>query len=763
MKPLFFILAILFNCTLLYSNKGTLPCSDKGFSTLTHLTENTTFSSQRAPGDHFSNSSNQSPNNLPIPYGENLVRVFAGNDTTICLTSQWVLLNGVAQNYWFVTWITTGDGFFSDANQLNTYYYPGAGDKQTGLIRLILTAYTSPPEFNNYSDTLNLTLVLPPIPDAGSNITICEGENIQLSGTGINFTSLVWTSSGDGYFDDPELPDAFYYPGLEDIASGGVVLCLVANPVSPCVMPAVACKCIVIKHLPYFENFNDTTICRGNSLKLEPAYHNCSAVLWNTSGDGYFSDETTLNPTYFPGEADLVAGSVELRAFLSPQCFCNQTIMESIILTLQPYPTIEIMSDQEVCQGDTVQLTAVAYNYSDFFWLSYGDGTFINPYCLTPEYIPGGIDYERGKIFLELVLYSVEPCNLYLGFYIEVTIIEAPAVNAGEDFSTCGNALLNASAENYESIYWTTTGDGAFSDLNILNPSYIPGIADLTMGFATLTLTAIPVSPCVVVHSDELKITFHEVQPYIIQQSIEHEVLSGDTTQLVFEVESNSSGVYTWFLNDEPVTNSNTPVLTIAGVMPSQAGFYHCTFENICGQLSSERGLLTVMEPYTQNYLLAPGWNGLSSFICPSETNIQEIFLSILDQTVIVINMEGVYWPETNLNTLEIWNNESGYLIKTNDEVSLSIEGMIIYPIFSYKISPGWSLIPVKSLLPVNVQEVFGGFSDVLIIKEAAGTKLYWPAMQINTLQELIPGKAYQLYLTGNETIEIPLPASGNE
>ena len=761
MKPLSFILAILFNCTLLYPFNGTKSGIGKDLSVITLSNENTTFSAQRAPEGHFSKSLPPSVNNSPNPDWENSVRVFAGNDTIICLTSQWVPLNGSAQNYWFVSWITTGDGFFSDANQLSTYYFPGNADKQNGLTRLILTAYTSPPEFNNFSDTLNIVLVLPPNPDAGPNMTVCEDTSIQLTGSGTGFSTLIWTTAGDGYFDNPELPGAVYFPGLEDIASGGVVLCLVANPVSPCATPAAACKYIVIKRLPYFENFNDTTICRGNSLKIEPVYHYCSSVVWSTLGDGYFDDTTAMYPTYFPGAADLIAGSVELQGLLSPQCVCNQTIMVSITLTIQPYPTVEAMPGQEICLGDTVQVSAVAHNYTDFFWLSYGDGTFINPQCLTPKYIPGAIDFERGKIFLELVLSAVEPCNLYLGFYAEISLIANPVVDVGEDITTCGSALLNASADNYESIFWSTTGDGIFSDGNILDPSYIPGVADLALGFATLTLTAIPVSPCVGVQSDELKVTFAESQPFIIQENIEHEILLGETTQMVFEVESQTPGVYNWFFNDVPIANNNSPVFTIQNVMPSHAGFYHCTFENSCGQLSSEKGLLTVMEPFTQNYLLANGWNGISSFIIPSEPNIQEIFLSILDQMVIVINMGGVYWPETNLNTLEIWNDESGYLVKTSGEVSLSIEGMIKYPVFGYKLSPGWSLIPVKSQFPVNVIEVFGDFSDVVMIKEAAGTKLYWPAMQINTLEELIPGNAYQLYLTGDETIEIPI--SGGE
>ncbi|MBK7031593.1 MAG: hypothetical protein IPH45_21420 [Bacteroidales bacterium] len=67
-----------------------------------------------------------------------------------------------------------------------------------------------------------------------------------------------------------------------------------------------------------------------------------------------------------------------------------------------------------------------------------------------------------------------------------------PVSNAGPDGSVCGrNAYPMAASAQFQSlISWTTSGDGTFSNPNILNPSYTPGPNDvgnivvLTLGLA---------------------------------------------------------------------------------------------------------------------------------------------------------------------------------------------------------------------------------------------------------------------------------------
>jgi len=63
-------------------------------------------------------------------------------------------------------------------------------------------------------------------------------------------------------------------------------------------------------------------------------------------------------------------------------------------------------------------------------------------------------------------------------------------VYAGNDMNSCENlpVQMNATATNYTSLLWSTTGSGIFSDNSILNPVYTPSESDVAAGSVTLSL-----------------------------------------------------------------------------------------------------------------------------------------------------------------------------------------------------------------------------------------------------------------------------------
>ncbi len=67
-----------------------------------------------------------------------------------------------------------------------------------------------------------------------------------------------------------------------------------------------------------------------------------------------------------------------------------------------------------------------------------------------------------------------------------------PTASAGANFSVCaGNpyAVQNASAANYTTLQWTTSGTGTFDSITTTSPTYVPSNADIANGQVTLTLT----------------------------------------------------------------------------------------------------------------------------------------------------------------------------------------------------------------------------------------------------------------------------------
>jgi hypothetical protein len=69
----------------------------------------------------------------------------------------------------------------------------------------------------------------------------------------------------------------------------------------------------------------------------------------------------------------------------------------------------------------------------------------------------------------------------YYSYSAQLTVDPFPVVNAGQDRGVCSNnefTAEDATAENYNSLYWTHDGSGSFEDSTELNATYFPGPDD---------------------------------------------------------------------------------------------------------------------------------------------------------------------------------------------------------------------------------------------------------------------------------------------
>jgi hypothetical protein len=117
---------------------------------------------------------------------------------------------------------------------------------------------------------------------------------------------------------------------------------------------------------------------------------------------------------------------------------------------------------------------------------------------------------------------------------------------------------------------------------------------------------------------------------------------------------------------------------------------------------------------------------------------------------------DGMWFPQAGINTLGNWDNNSAYVIKVENNTNLSIAG---YPLTNKTVSlqSGWNYLPVLTSIPINCNQLFSSvLNDVIIVKEIAGTKVFWPAGDINTLDSLYPGVGYLIKTSGNINISFP-------
>lgn len=172
------------------------------------------------------------------------------------------------------------------------------------------------------------------------------------------------------------------------------------------------------------------------------------------------------------------------------------------------------------------------------------------------------------------------------------------------------------------------------------------------------------------------------------------------------------------------------------------------------------RSMYGVPLPMEQIINLQPGWAGISSFVEPENPLLSDMFAPIADQFTLLQNDQGnLFWPEQDINTLQVWDPSQGYLINMQQDVLLAIQGVLIEnPVVFF--DEGWSYVPVLVPEPYPADQLFNSVEGFVMAKDIAGPGVYWPEYEINTMGELMPGKAYNAYsLQPGEAIYEFIPA----
>ncbi len=438
----------------------------------------------------------------------------AGIDASVCENATFMVSSASATNYTAINWTHNGTGSIINAGTLSPTYTPSAADAITGTVVLTMNV-TGLGSCGTISDDMDLNIIPEPIVNAGPDATICEDATYSIiNALAQNYNTITWTSSGTGGFSNTSIINPVYTPSLADRSAGIVLITLTASPNSPCGTSINDSFVLRFEPVSVADAGVDATICEGNSYNLiGTSALNTSSILWSSSGDGSFVNETTLNPTYTPGVSDILFGSVTLtmNTVGNPPCGADT---DEMILTIQQLPTANAGNDASVCEGsDFTVVSATASNHLNVSWTTSGDGTFLSGNTLTPVYTPGAADIAAGSVLLTVTASSNAPCLGQVSDFMNLDIIKDPTAYAGVDSTICfGDNFtpINTTATNYASLVWSSTGTGTFINNGTLSPTYFPSGADLTTGNAVITLTANPLSPCTSAATDAFILTFQE-------------------------------------------------------------------------------------------------------------------------------------------------------------------------------------------------------------------------------------------------------------
>jgi|GEM_PF-1743644 len=158
----------------------------------------------------------------------------------------------------------------------------------------------------------------------------------------------------------------------------------------------------------------------------------------------------------------------------------------------------------------------------------------------------------------------------------------------------------------------------------------------------------------------------------------------------------------------------------------------------------------------TQNITIPQGWSGLSTYLILQEPNMMITLFDVSNQLIILQNNQGMFWPGQQVYTLQSWERHSAYKIKVSNEAYLGLTGYLESNL-TCNLNNGWNLLPVICPVNVSVSELFGAKNGgLVIVKDVAGTGVFWPDMGINSLGILETGRAYHVLMNAPATVTYP-------
>ena len=219
------------------------------------------------------------------------------------------------------------------------------------------------------------------------------------------------------------------------------------------------------------------------------------------------------------------------------------------------------------------------------------------------------------------------------------------SVYAGPDAEICdGNQHQCAgTATNYDTIFWHTSGNGTFDDINILNPVYTPGDEDISLGNVSLSLNLIDVDELPA--SDTMVLSFAHKPTEAITPAGPEQVNLFDTLQSNYTTDEVSyADSYNW--NLYPVDAGSISGNEIVSIVLWNEAFEGDAWIKVAAQNMCGVGPITDSLHVNIIYFDAIDDNesSIKSTIIPNPTNGKFIFnLSSINSSEVTISITNQY------------------------------------------------------------------------------------------------------------------------
>lgn len=382
--------------------------------------------------------------------------VNAGLDVAICFGDTTQLNASGATVY-----LWTPSDSITDINIANPFVYPST----------TTTYIVTGTDGLGCPDTDSVIITVNPLPtvDAGEDLWVCPGDNIQINGSGSD--SPVWSPIIG--LSDPNI----FTPNLTPLDTTEYILTV--TDINLCTLTDTM-TVFVNANVPT-DAGNDTIICSGDSVLIggNPTAIGGTTYAWSPAG--VIVDPSVANPIVFPNVT---------TTFYVTTTNDTCTGIDSVIVNVNVSPTINAGNDIQICIGDSAQLLATGG--ASYLWTpssTLTNDTIDNPIAFptdTTEYIVSAIDIN-GCTNSDTVSVIVNPL---------------PSANAGNDITICSGDTTTLTATGGLTYNWSPT-DSLSNPINnttqafpIITTEYIVTITDtngcLQFDSVVVTVNALP-------------------------------------------------------------------------------------------------------------------------------------------------------------------------------------------------------------------------------------------------------------------------------
>jgi len=476
---------------------------------------------------------------------------------------------------------------------------------------------------------------------------------------------------------------------------------------------------------------NEAYFCQYESVMIEAT---------PTSGEGPYtylwepaeglSDPTIANPIANP------ATPTEYTVTITDAIGCKG--QASIFVQQYPQLYVDAGADDEICFGDFIFLAGSATGGDlDYTYLWSPDNGLSNPSLPNPSASPQEtttytltVTDGNGCVESDQITLTVNPLpiayQLTLGGHfcegVEAAIVGVEDSEVGIDYYLLRDNLFTGEI---------LAGTGSFLEfftIPIEGVYTVKGINTIT-DCENLMTGSIPVEI--------------DYAPVIIDQSGEDHRLIGTSKSFYVNVTGTSPLNFDWYFEGDLVQSGTSNTYIKYNLTLDDTGNYWCIVENNCGEMESEPMYLTVLDE--QSVVLPQGWSGISTYLNIWDDEVDKIFQYITEELIIVNDFEHMFWPGQNINTYEdgLWDTYTGAQIKLSAAATVDFQGLHLENKV-VDLTDDWTYLPILHPTAVPADEVFmQNPGTILFAKDIAGTGVFWPEYNINTLDMLSPGLAY--------------------